>query len=145
MSMNSQRFQPGRHPSQDQTDPSYRPTVRVRVTRRGFIYDRTYDAGAELDCKVDDLALVEDHGDHYHGGSGWMHLVNPEELLPLLPADEAALWQRRRAATVSGDTAEHQAAHKALRELREAKNPPSPFRVKPQTMDTPNEQWAAKR
>ena len=120
-------------------------SVRVRATRRGFFANRTIDAGEVFACPVKDLALVEDHGDHFHGGSGWMELADPAELLPLLPADEAALWQRRRAAAGAGDTEEQAAAHKALQDLRDAKTPPPPFRVKPQTMATPTEQWASKR
>jgi hypothetical protein len=135
------------------------PTVTVRATRRGQFIRRTYDdqgklvqsiasivePGQVFDVPLESLALEEDHGDQYHGGSGWMVLVDPEELLPLLPADEAALWRRRRAAadlSTHAAHAEHAAAHKALVDLRRARNPMPPHtELKPQTMDTPNEQW----
>lgn len=88
---------------------------------------RVVDPGEVFSCPIDGLALEEDHG-----AVGWMVLVDPEELLPLLPADEAGLWRRRRAAaqgmaSASGPQAaslheraqtEHRAASQALRDLQ---------------------------
>lgn len=76
------------------TESNAPPTVRVRVTRRGHIYDLTRDAGEEFDCALPDLALVSDHG-----ANGWMELIDPTEaalvaaatvIAPTGPAD--GLW-----------------------------------------------------
>jgi hypothetical protein len=128
------------------TQPPSLGSVRARATRRGQFGSRIIDPGEVFACPVESLALEEDHGDQHHGGSGWMQLVDPEELLPLLPADEAALWRRRRAAadlSTHAARAEHAAAHKALVDLRRARNPMAPLtELKAQTMQTPHEQWA---
>jgi hypothetical protein len=96
-------------------------TVTVRATRRGMVGAYTFGPGDVFQCAVKDLALEEDHP----GTNGWMVLQDPEELLPLLPADEAALWKRRRAALARGATSSHDEAHNALLRLRESRNPPN--------------------
>jgi hypothetical protein len=89
-------------------------TVTVRATRRGYYRDRTIDPGEVFACPVEDLALTEDHG-----ANGWMELLDPNELLPMLPAAEAALWRRRRAAAAAAVTA-HAAATLAATRLDHA-------------------------